>query len=391
MLDSICREKLIYMYQKKASIKKFILSVVVITGIFPFSAQANSCIKKFLIFDVGSSTTKSTLYTKDLCQNITLKKEALNKNYPYQACLNHSQNNILSGHCLVGGTKILASIKDHFELCREKDQCFALATGWARTTNNIKDWSQEVEKLNIKPIIVSQDYEGHLKLQAISDHVKPEEKFLALDIGGGSFQISWFDGKAKKYNSSLGTDNFAHELYQVFLEQKDLACMKARNQVIVAKKGGGNLEKALADEEEICDQKCLVTIEEKDYQKMIIWADEKIGKPLRDNKELQDFVKKYQPTIYADSLLFTLGLKEQLELKKNQVTLEDLEKLLKTLSGQTIENINLLYPNLPDICLYSTQPSLVILYTILKNLHLKSFEIVETDYMESFLDSSIKK
>jgi hypothetical protein len=379
------------MYQK-LSLKTLLLSVATVTGIFPFFAEAKTCIKQFLIFDVGSSTTKSILYTKDLCKNnATIKRDFLNQNYPYQACLNNSKDQNLSQPCLIGGAKILSSIKEHFNLCKEKNQCFALATGWARTTNNINHWSHEVAKLNIKPIVVTQDYEGELKLKAIADHLKSEEKFLAFDIGGGSFQITWMDGSKQKYNSAFGTDNFAHKLQETFLNKEDLACLTARNQLILAKKGGGELDQATAAEKATCTSKSLATTKEEDYEKMLLWADEIIGKPLRDNKALQSFIDTNKPKFYADSLLFTLGIKEQLELGKDQVTLEDLEKLLKTFSSKTSDDIHTLYPKLPDICLYSTQASLVILYTILKNLNLPAFELVQTDYMESFLDTALNQ
>jgi hypothetical protein len=165
-----------------------------------------------------------------------------------------------------------------------------------------------------------------------------------------------------------------------------------QNQIkYLAKKGGGELDKATAAEKATCTSKSLATTREEDYEAMLTWADEIIGKPLRANKPLQAFIAQNKPKIYADSLLFTLGLKEQLELGKDKVTLEELERLLKTFSSKTSDDISNLYPKLPDICLYSTQASLVILYTILKNLNIPAFELVQTDYMESFLDTALNQ
>ena len=49
----------------------------------------SQCIVKFLVIDVGSSTTKSILYTKDKCDNNkTIEKKTLNKNYLDSSKLN---------------------------------------------------------------------------------------------------------------------------------------------------------------------------------------------------------------------------------------------------------------------------------------------------------------
>lgn len=138
----------------------------------------DECIKKFLVIDVGSSTTKSVLYTKDVCRkNKTIKKQIFNKNCPYQACLSDSESDILPKQCIEKGVKTLRAIKGHFKLDCKTTQCAAIATGWARHAKNIEDWKEAVEEIGVNPIVASQDYEGEMKIRIIKKRL-----FLIMNL-----------------------------------------------------------------------------------------------------------------------------------------------------------------------------------------------------------------
>jgi hypothetical protein len=360
----------------------------------------SDCIRKFLIFDIGSSTTKSILYTKDVCNNNkTIKKETFNKNYPYQSCLSDSDSNVLPERCVIEGVKVISIIKEHFQLnCHDDSQCTAIATGWARNTRNINDWISAVKDINVKPVIASQMYEGEMKLNAIKTiAVNAHQPFIAFDIGGASFQLGWFgpNNKLHQHNGQYGTDNFTHDLQAKFLSEADQKCAHTRNKVILLENGEKSdsslIKNALKQQEVFCNVTSLASVHPKDIEKAIKYADEKIGAAIRDNHELQKFITENKPIIYGDSLLLSLGLKKQLGFDKHIVTTNDIYKVMQSVSGMTYTQIKSIYPNLPDICINTTQASMLILYTIMKSLNIDEMHIIQSDYMGYFVDSHIKK
>lgn len=217
---------------------------------------------------------------------------------------------------------------------------------------------------------------------------------MAFDIGGGSFQLGWFDheNNLHQYNSQYGTDNFTHLLQQKFFSEKEQKCAHARNDLLMVQNDEKLLKKALDDEKSFCSADTLVSIKISDIDKAISYADEIIGTPIKANKGLQKIVSAgKKPKIYADSLLFSLGMRKQLGFDKDIITVHDIHKVLTSVSGMNYDEIKATYPKLPDICLYTTQPAMLILYSILKNLNIEEIHIIQTDYMEHFVDSNLKK
>ncbi len=356
-------------------------------------ATETKCERDFLVIDVGSSTTKGILYTKNLCNNKkTIKKQHFNKHYPYQACLSDAGSTILPKNCIDGGMQAIESIKTHFKIdCI--DNCFAFATGWARYIDNQSEWISEVSQKGIDSRVASQDYEGELKLIALKNmfHNQP---FIGFDIGGGSFQLVWQgkDGKIHHYNSPYGTDNFTHDIQNKLLSERSTMCIKARNQLNLLKNNGapqGDLLKATKDVQQVCGQNCVITFSKKRLDDAIAYAQEKIGQSLVDNIELQKFIDENKPIVYADTLLVNLGIKKQLGLDKDKITSQDIYKIMTSVSGMHFVEIKSTYPHLPDICVNTTQPSMLILYTIMKSLRVNEIYGIETDYMDSFINSQI--
>lgn len=395
--------------QIKRKHKKRQLSLIILLFIlfFPFNSYSFSissdssnhkCIRKFLVFDVGSSTTKGMLYVKNVCdeKKTTIHRETFNHNYPYQACLSDSGNNIMPRNCIQGGIQAVNSIKEHFQLKCDKDaQCFAIATGWARYIKNPNDWSNEMMRVNVKPIIASQEYEGELKLRVIQDTIaNKDQPFIAFDIGGGSFQLGWLDGdnQMHQYNSLYGTDNFTHDLHDKFLSEENKRCVRARNSVTLLQNGTPDpeaLKAAIQNEKAFCTPESIMTLSENVIHEAMDFTYEKIGRAIAENKALQHFVHAHEPVIYADSLLFSLGIRKQLGYDKDIITIDEIQTIMMSLNDKTYNQVKELYPNLPDICMNTTQASMLILYTMLKNAGVNEIHIVQTDYMEQFLNSRI--
>jgi hypothetical protein len=373
---------------------KNLASALIINLAFSFASYSTECEKNFLVIDVGSSTTKGTLYTKDLCNgNRTINKQYFNQNYPYQACLSDSNSKSLPKFCIDGGVQAIESIKEYFKVdC--KDNCFAFATGWARYIDNQHDWIDHVSKTGVKPKVVSQDYEGELKLVALKNMFQ-DKPFIGFDIGGGSFQLVWQDkeGKIHHYNSNYGTDNFTHDIQDKLMSDRVKKCVKARNQINLLKNSSGDKDemlKAIKKEKELCGKNCAITFSKKKLDDAIAYAQEKVGQPLLAHSELQKFVKENKPVVYADTLLVNLGIKKQLGIEKERISHEDIYKIMQSVSGMHFVEIKSTYPDLPDMCVNTTQPSMLILYTIMKSLGVDEIYGVETDYMDSFINSQIK-
>lgn len=374
---------------------------IVIILFLLFFLQKNvysDCIKNFLIFDIGSSTTKSILYKKDICNGKKIiDKQVFNHNYPYQACLSDTQDNILPDACIEGGVQAIQIIKDHFNLkCDGDAQCVAIATGWARYMQNPTAWSDAVRKTNVEPIIASQNYEGEMKLNAIkANTISQNKSFLGFDIGGGSFQLGWFDEKnhLHQYNSNYGTDNFTHDLQEKFFSLNEKKCIRARNNFILVNNGSAD-KKSLKQASDNISQECAAgyrtTLKTKELDQAIAFTYEQIGKPISENMTLRNFIKNNKPVIYADSLLFSLGIRKQLGYDRDIITIDDVHKIMVSIAGMTYDQVKKTYPNLPDICINTTQPSMLILYSLMRSLNIDEIHIIQTDYMEHFVDSQIK-
>ena len=381
--------------------------------IFPLLSNASTsdkaldkCMSNYLVFDVGSSTTKSTLYKKNKCKNDELtSKKVLNRNYPYQSCLNDAKKNgIMPQECIVEGVRVMKSIREELGTNCNNDntKCYAFVTAWGRNTDNIHEWIEEVKKIGVKPTLASQSYEGEIKLNAmkklISNTNKKDENFIVFDIGGASFQLGWIDehGNKSQYHGLYGTDNFTHMLQKEFLADHDQKCISARNKVILA--GSRNedkemqkqiLQEVLHHEKKFCNTYSLATIPLEEINAAIGYAKKTIGKSITQNKDLQHFIKSHQPILIGDSLLFNLGLKKQLGIDKEIITKSDIYNVMESLAGLNYSEIIAKYPKLPEICINTTQPAMIMLYVIMESLNANELHIAESDHTEQFLHQQI--
>jgi hypothetical protein len=372
---------------------------LILNLVFSFSSSAmdNACERDFLVIDIGSSTTKGMLYTKDLCnKKVTLKKQFFNQNYPYQACLSNSKSKSLPTDCINGGIQAIESIKQYFKIDCHKN-CFAFATGWARYIENQDEWISKVNNTGVQTKIASQEYEGRLKLIALKNELHAHS-FIGFDIGGGSFQLVWEegDGIIHHYNSHYGTDNFTHDIQEKLLSDEAKVCVEARHKLTLFKLLGKNdvdkdaLSLAQKEAYQACNKSDAITFDKTRLDEAIAYADQKIGQPLLAHTALQSFIKTNKPVVYADTLLVTLGIKKQLGLNKDKITLDDIYKIMTSISGMNLTAIQSTYPDLPDGCVNTTQSSMLILYTIMKSLGIHEIHAIETDYMDSFINSQIK-
>jgi hypothetical protein len=365
-----------------------------------------NCITQYLVFDVGSSTTKSILYKKDQCQgNKLISKQILNRNYPYQSCLSDSiKPGLMPQECIIGGVEIIQSIKKDFGVdCENDTQCYAVVTAWARNTANIQDWIDKVKKINVNPTIASQTYEGEIKINAMKKKFDAEDKkttqdFIVFDIGGASFQLGWIDknNHMNQYHGVYGTDNFTHSLQEEFLSENDIRCIKARNEVILVNSHNKNnaeykeiLQEVLHHEKRICSDYSITTIAIEDLNATIGYTRKIIGKSIIENKNLQNFIKHNKPILIGDSLLFNLGLRQQLGIDKDIITKQDILNVIKSLAGMKYRDIIVKYPKLPEICINTTQPAMIILYVVMESLNVDEIHIAQSDHTEQFLHQQI--
>jgi hypothetical protein len=64
---------------------------------------------------------------------------------------------------------------------------------------------------------------------------------------------------------------------------------------------------------------------------------------------------------------------------------------MMSVSGMEFVEIKSTYPDLPDICVNTTQPAMLILYTIINSLGVNEIYGIETDYIESFVNLQLNK
>ncbi len=378
-----------------------------IANAYPASEDiASSCIIKYLVFDVGSSTTKGIFYQKDKCNgNKLISKQVFNRNYPYQSCLNDSkEQGIMPKRCIIEGIEVMKSIKSHFGVtCKGDAECYAVVTAWARNTKNIQDWIGAAKKINIKPTVASQMYEGEIKLRAMKKTIselnaKDKHHFIVFDIGGASFQLGWMDHeKPHQYHGIYGTDNFTYLLQKEFLSAHDVKCIKAHNKIILMGDTKNSedeeyhqiLQEILHHKKHFCNDRSITTIDEENLNAAIEYTRNIIGKPIIQDKELQHFIIANKPVLIGDSLLFNLGLRQQLGINKEIVTKEDIYSIIKSLAGISHNEITIKYPKLPEICINTTQPAMIILYIVMESLHVDAIHIAQSDHTEMFLHQQV--
>jgi exopolyphosphatase/guanosine-5'-triphosphate,3'-diphosphate pyrophosphatase len=158
---------------------------------------ANNCIKIRAAFDIGSGSTKMKVAKVDTCTQkiISILYE---NSLPvfYKQSLQDSNNKTIDAKTLNTGFKALQTLKNE-SLKYSPTQFFAAATSAFRTATNLKSFKQKVlSKLKINIKIISQTKEAKLGFIAASSLTStPMKDVIVWDIGGGSMQITSFDGK----------------------------------------------------------------------------------------------------------------------------------------------------------------------------------------------------
>ncbi|MBS0235736.1 MAG: hypothetical protein JSS50_00175 [Proteobacteria bacterium] len=191
---------------------QIVFNLVLAVGLF-FGYVGNSsavptekaCLLHRHVFDVGSGSTKIASTTINTCNNTIVKALPRQSTLmEYQKCLDKSDNQTLSEDCMQKGISVIAELKkQHNATCdNANQQCYGLATAWARKAKNADFFLREIEeKEGMKIFVLPQQDEGKVGFYATLAKLKDDSRgveaadvdVIVLDIGGGSFQLTGVD------------------------------------------------------------------------------------------------------------------------------------------------------------------------------------------------------
>ena len=176
--------------------KKLLIGLLIFGS---FSTLGNECIKTRAAFDIGSGTTKMKVAEVDIC-NQKIVKMLLQKNIPvgYKEHLQESNDNKLDNAIRIVGIKAIKDLKlmaSQFS----PDSFVGVATSAFRTANNGRKFAQQIElETGVTVKVISQDSEAKIGFAAATTIAsKAIRNIIVWDIGGGSMQMSAYEGNNK--------------------------------------------------------------------------------------------------------------------------------------------------------------------------------------------------
>lgn len=174
--------------------KRAILFILFISSNLLF---ANDCIKVRTAFDIGSGTTKMKVGKIDTCKQKVMS--ILYENsvpVAYKQALQNSTNNTIDTMTLNNGFNALKILKNE-SLRFGATEFYAVATSAFRTATNLKNFRTKVlSNLNIDIKIITQTQEAKLGFFAATSLTsRSMQEVVVWDIGGGSMQITAWNGK----------------------------------------------------------------------------------------------------------------------------------------------------------------------------------------------------
>ncbi len=335
-------------WQPMIIFKKFILSLVLIS--FSNSALANCNVIKY-IFDLGSGGIKVSAYLVDN-RNKKICKTVMNSylNLPFQSYISKSKDGkTISQSCIDETRKQLYELKASNNIDCRKHECLGFATAWARNSKNADSLIEEFKKAGINTTILSQYDEGKISvLSSLTEgniHKEEEDSIVVFDIGGGSFQLSDIDqnGKIHVYHGPYGMFNFKSLVLKKFSSSGDEII--SANNLLALKK----------------------------------FAIQTISDDLNNNHRLLKKLseEKYIKTFGVGAFM-SKAIKTQLNLG-SVISINDVENAIDKLVGKTIIQIQHIYPSMPAEFAQNAQYSLLIIYSVMKEIGIKEIIITSDE------------
>ncbi len=308
------------------------------------------CFNNKYVFDIGSGTIKANGYNINRCTN---KLERItpthyNSEIKFQECLSKHSNDgkTIPEDCLLKGKRIIQDMKKKMGTDCSNHQCKAIATAWARTSNNAKEMIDIIEAEGIKISVLDQYQEGKLGFLSLPKSINEDSKHvIVFDLGGGSFQLATEDqsGQIHVHNGQYGMYNFRKLIAEKFAKNSSEILVRSQIPQI------------------------------KQFAFKII--DEAI---------------KHDSFLYGKNKLIGIGsfihrgIGEQMEFG-NKVSVLEVEKAINNFIGSTAAEIVEKYPKLPIEHAESSQYSLIIVHAVMKSLNIEQMTIVSNNLTNDYL------
>lgn len=304
-----------------------------------------------LFFDIGSGKTKSYFFGMDSCTNSSNLISKYRAKMPYQYYIVKGN---LSKKAVENGLQSLVSIQNYYEVECNIVQCSGIATAWARNAANTDEYLQKVyNNLNINIQVISQYEEGKFLFQAAEKELHlAENRAIVCDIGGGSFQLSFrgFDSSIQVVEGLYGGENFKLESQKFLIANFDTRYLDNR----------------FLNNTEI--------LHIKEFGRKLITG------PLKNNQELQEWIKKGSVSFYAAGGLMNTGIKGM--INDNHISLNTLYDLADQLSKYDFEKARNHFDKVPEI--ESNQYNLLLAESIMIGLNVSEAYFIQPD-IPSFL------
>ncbi len=322
---------------------------------YPLFGFANDCIENRYSFDVGSGAIKTTGNKVDKCKGEILEKLGEhNVHIKYESCMQNKDDRlVISQACIAQTREAIQDIEKAYDMDCASTNCAGVATAWARKASNSSDLLKlfKAEKIDIE--VLPQEDEGKLGFYTAKTHLAAKntmnENMVVWDLGGGSFQLSALgdDGDIHVYNGMYGVESFDRLIRKTFMQDG------------------------------------MVYFDKERLDKAIDYTVKRIGNKVRKDQVVRNKVQSKDVVVFAIGRPMYRGIRETLNFEE-VVTKEQIYNAALTFSGKSVDEVQKMYPILPDHYIKQSQPALILIYSIMEGLGVDQIHILNakaSDYI----------
>jgi exopolyphosphatase/guanosine-5'-triphosphate,3'-diphosphate pyrophosphatase len=184
---------------------------------FGSAVHADPCVVRRAAFDVGSGSTKMTVADVNACEQriLSVVLESAEK-VDYKESLSRSSDRRFSDEVVNSGLAAMKRLKSEaLSVGVQAGNFSGIATAAFREAENGRELLDRfTSELGVALSVISQEEEGKIgfySAMAVSG-LRPEE-LVVWDIGGGSMQITYYEGRGLKvFRSSLASVSFKNRV-----------------------------------------------------------------------------------------------------------------------------------------------------------------------------------
>lgn len=184
-------------------VKMIILSLI-LAGCISQPLKKACEINRHALYDLGSGSTKLTLIETDSCQERPIILLKTSEKVDYKDDLLKTKNSEFSESIQKKGTEALQKLKYEAEKLKAEFHNGIATAAFREARNSALVLEGFKKELGISIEVISQEKEAQLAYQAVRLY-NSDPAILVWDMGGGSFQFTFYNSQKKEWDIYKGT------------------------------------------------------------------------------------------------------------------------------------------------------------------------------------------